>query len=164
MNLLTPSSGTIFWTLVTFAVLLFVLRRMAWKPLVDALDERENRIREALNKADEAQKNANKALADNQAMLDKARQEAQELIVKGKKTADSMRDELIRNARSEADTLLERAKKEITLERAKAVDEIKKLAVELSMASTQKIIGKALSSKEHEELIRQSLKDMGEIN
>lgn len=164
MNLLTPDTGTIFWTAVTFLALLWVLKKLAWAPLVSALDERENRIRESLEKAEQSRAEAEQALAKYQEMLENARQESQELIAKGKKTAESMREELIQKARAEAEALLERAKREISLEREKAVDELKKLAVDLSLAATEKAIGKALTPKDHEMLVKQALKDMGETS
>lgn len=164
MNLLTPDTGTIFWTAVTFLLLLWALKRLAWAPLVDALDERENRIRESLEKAEQARVDAEKSLEKYQEMIDNARQESQELIAKGKKTAEAMREELIKKAHGEAESLLERAKREISLEREKAIDDLKKLAVDLSLAATEKAIGKALTPKDHEALIKQALKEMGETN
>ena len=164
MNLLTPDTGTIFWTAVTFLALLWVLKRLAWAPLVSALDERESRIRDSLEKAEQARLEAEQSLAKYQEMIENARQESQELIAKGKKTAESMREELIKKAHGEAEALLERAKREISLEREKALDELKKLAVDLSLAATKKAIGKALTPKDHEELVKQALKEMGEAN
>lgn len=164
MDILTPSGGTIFWTVVNFVILLLVLKRLAWRPLVSALDEREKRIRESLEKAEQTQKEAEEKLAEYHAMLEGAKKESQEILARSKKTAETMREELIAKAKSEADSLLDRAKKEIDLERDKALDEIKRLAVDLSLAATKKVIGKALSQKDHEELIGQALKEMGEIN
>jgi len=164
MNLLTPDAGTLFWTAMTFLLLLWALKRLAWAPLVRALDERENRIRESLDKAEKSQADAEQSLAKYQEMIESARQESQELIAKGKKTAETMREELIQKAHADAEALLERAKREISLEREKAVDELKKLAVDLSLAATKKAIGKALTPKDHEALVQQALKDMGETN
>ncbi|RMD93687.1 MAG: ATP synthase F0 subunit B [Calditrichaeota bacterium] len=164
MSLLNPNTGTIFWTALTFLFLLWALRKLAWKPLLSALNERENRIRESLEKAEEAQKQAEKNIEEYQKMLEKARQESQALIEKGRKTAESVREEIIQNAREEASRLLERAKKEISLEREKAVDEIKKLAVDISLIATRKAIGKALTPQDHKMLIDEALKEIGDTN
>ncbi len=164
MELLTPHSGTIFWTAVTFLLLLYILKKMAWKPLISALNEREKRIRESLEKAEESRRLAEKNMAEYQQLLDKARKESQELIERSRKTAETMREEIIQSAKEEADRLLERAKREIALEREKAVDELKKLAVDLSLAATRKVIGKALTPKDHESLIQEALKEIGDSN
>lgn len=164
MDLLTPDTGLMFWTVITFAILYIVLGRFVWKPVGEVLDEREARLKDSLEKAETAQKNAEEALKKNEEMIAQARQEVQELIAKGKKTADSMREEIIANAKNEAATLIERAGKEIKLEQEKALDEIRKLAVELSISATTKVIGKVLSEKEHQQLVSQSFKDLGELN
>ena len=162
MDLLNPNEGLMVWTAVTFFILYIILAKTAWNPLSTALNERERRIRESLEKAEDVQKQADESLAKQKEILDQARQEAQELLAKGKKTAESVRQELIEKAQKEADTLLDRAKKEITQEREKAVDELRTLAVDLSINATQKVIGKALSEKDHENLISQSLTELGE--
>ncbi len=164
MDLLSPETGTIFWTAVIFLFLLAVLGKMAWKPLLGALNEREQRIRESLEKAEEAQRQAEKNIAEYQAMLEKARAESQELIERSRKTAEAMREEIIQNAKNEADRLVERAKREISLEREKAVEELKKLAVDLSLLATKKAIGKALTPKDHQSLIQEALKEIGDAN
>lgn len=164
MDLLSPDTGTIFWTALTFLLLLLVLKKLAWKPLLTALNEREARIRESLQKAEEARKQAEKNMAEYQEMLEKARRESQELLERSRKTAEAMREEIIENAKAEADRLLERAKREIALEREKAIDEIKKLAVDLSLTATRKAIGKALTPKDHEVLVKEALKEIGDSN
>ncbi len=164
MDLLTPDTGLMFWTVITFAILYFVLGKFVWKPVGEVLDERETRLKNSLAKAEEAQKSAEEALVKNKEMLENARAEVQGLISKGKKTAESVREEIMTEARNEAAALIERARKEVRLEQDKALDEIRKLAVELSISATQKVIGKALSDKEHQQLVNQSFKDLGELN
>ncbi|KAA3657275.1 MAG: ATP synthase F0 subunit B [Calditrichaeota bacterium] len=164
MDLLSPDTGLMFWTVITFAILYFVLGKFVWKPVGEVLDEREARLKDSLEKAEAAQKNADEALQKNEEMLAQARQEVQELIAKGKKTAESMREELVADAKNEATALIERARKEVKLEQDKALDEIRKLAVELSISATTKVIGKALSEKEHQQLVDKSFKDLGELN
>ncbi|KAA3619761.1 MAG: ATP synthase F0 subunit B [Calditrichaeota bacterium] len=164
MDLLTPDTGLMFWTVLTFALLYFVLGKFVWKPVGEVLDEREARLNASLEKAEEAQKSAEAALEKNKEMLTEARNEVQELIAKGKKTAESVREDIIAEAKSEATALIDRARKEVNLEQEKALDEIRKLAVDLSISATQKVIGKALSEKEHQQLVSQSFEDLGELN
>ena len=164
MDLLTPNTGLMFWTTITFFILYAILYRFAWGPLREALDERERKIKESLEQAEIAQAKAESSLQKQEEIIAKAREEAQALIEKGKSTAETLREDIVKKARQEAENLLERAKSDINLEREKAITEIKKLAVELSIAATTKAIGKALSPKDHEELILQSMQEMGEVN
>jgi len=172
MDLLTPAGGTLFWTALTFIILVLLLKKMAWQPLLNALDEREQRMQEHLQKAEEARREAERKLADYQAMLDNARQEAQEVISKGRKSAETTRDEIVSKAQADAEQIVDRAKREIHLEREKAVGEIKKTAGELSLAIATKIIKKSLNHKDHQDLIHDAVRDFaadlerdkGEVN
>lgn len=161
MELLTPSPGTIFWTFVTFVLLLLVLKKMAWKPILQALDEREKRIQNSLDQADGAKKEAEKLLSEQQNLLDAARKESQQIIAKSRKTAETAREEILKQAQSETDQLLQKAKREINLGRQKALEDIRNLAVELSLAATSKIIGKSLDKKKHIVLVDESIEQIG---
>ncbi len=163
MELLTPNLGTFFWTAVTFVLLLVILKKVAWGPILQTLAERETRIKEALEKADAAQKETEEALAKNQKVMDEAKKEAQDLLNKSRKTADTTKEEIIQKAHSEASAMLEKAKREISLEGEKAVDEIRKQTAELSVMIASKLIGKTLSQKDHQDVIDDSLKQM-ELN
>ncbi len=164
MELLTPNTGLMFWTVVTFLVLLLVLRKTAWGPLLQVLDEREQRIRESLEKAEIAQKQADEAISKQEELLARAREEAQEIIARSKNMAEALKGDIVSKARAEADNLLDRAKREIALEREKAVDELRRLAVDLSITATKKVIGKALTEKDHEKIVSESLQEMGDLN
>ena len=163
MDLLTPNLGTFFWTAATFFLLFVVLKKVAWGPILQTLAERETRIKEALEKADVAQKETEEALAKNQEIMDEAKKEAQDLLSKSRKTADTTKEEIIQKAHSEASAMLEKAKKEISLEGEKAMDEIRKQTAELSVMIASKLIGKTLSQKDHQDVIDDSLNKM-EVN
>jgi len=161
MELLTPNPGTIFWTVVTFVLLLFVLKKMAWKPILQFLDEREERIQNSLDQADGAKKEAEKLLSEQQTLLDTARKESQQIIAKSRKAAETAKEEILKQAQSEAAQLLKKAKREIDLSREKALEDIRNLAVELSLAATSKMIGKSLDKKEHMALVDESIDQIG---
>ncbi len=162
--LLDPHWGTLFWTALTFVLLLVILKKLAWTPILQTLAERERRIREALEKAEATQKETEAAMAQHQANLEAAKREAQELLAKSRKTADAAKEEILQKAQAEANSLLERAKREISLEREKAVEEIKKQTAELSVQIASKLIGKSLSKEDHKQLIEESLKKMVQVN
>ncbi len=164
MNLLTPDQGTLFWTVLTFLILLFILRKTAWGPIMATLKERETKIRESLEKADAAQKQTEEALVKNQEILDAAKKEAQELLASSRKTAEATKDEIVQRAEAESSKMLEKARREIALEREKAVDEIRSQTATLSVMIASKLIGKTLSAEDHKEIIENSLKQLGEAN
>lgn len=164
MSLLSPELGTIFWTALTFITLLFVLKKIAWGPILQTLEDREKRIKEALEKADAAQQETEEAMAKQQEIMENARKEAQELLSKSRKTAESTKEEILQKARSEADGMLKKARKEIDLEREKAVEEIKKQTAELSIMVASKLIGKSLSEEDHKDIIEDSMQKMTEAN
>ena len=164
MELLSPALGTIFWTALTFVVLLFILKKAAWGPLMQALQERETKIREALEKADVARKETEATMARNREILDAARKEAQDILNKSHNTAEATKEEIIQKAETEASALIEKARKEITLEREKAVEELRDQTTDLAVAIAAKLIGKTLSKDDHKDIIHASLKQFPEAN
>ncbi|HEX9652441.1 MAG TPA: F0F1 ATP synthase subunit B [bacterium] len=162
--LLEPHLGTLFWTTLTFVLLAIILKKLAWKPILQTLEDRERRIREALEKAEATQKETAAAMVQHQANLETAKREAQDLLAKSRKTAEATKEEILQKAQSEANNLLERAKREISLEREKAVEEIRKQTAELSVQIASKLIGKSLSKADHKQLIEESLKKMVQVN
>jgi F-type H+-transporting ATPase subunit b len=98
--------------------------------------------------------------AEYEKMLAESRQESQNLIAQSRKNADSLREEMVQKAQQEVEMLRQRATRDIALEREKAVEEIKHTAAELSVAIAAKIIGKSLNAKDHQDLIKQALRDI----
>lgn len=153
-------TGLIAWTIIIFVLLLLILRKVAWKPIVGALEERTKLIKDSLEKAEAAQRAAQNARAEYEAMMAKASKEAQELIARGRKAAEGIRDEIVAKAQAESEQLRQRTIREIDLARQKALEEIKHTAAQLSVDIAGKIIGRSLVAKDHQELIRQALREM----
>jgi F-type H+-transporting ATPase subunit b len=164
MELMTPHGGTLFWTAVTFVILLLILRKAAWKPILSSLDEREKRINESLETAEKAKSEAEKTLAKQNEIIDNAKKEAQEIIAKSRKSADLVKEDILAKSKLEADNMIEKARFEIEQSRDKAIEEIRDLAVELSMSATEKLIGRALDEKDHQAMIQNTIKNMGKLN
>jgi F-type H+-transporting ATPase subunit b len=164
MELMTPHIGTIFWTAVTFIALLVILYKVGWKPILAILEERERKIRESLQTADRLQQEAKKSAEERQKVVDSGKKEVQEILNAGRTAAETIRDEILKKAQDEANGMVDRAKREIEAERDEALRDIRKLAVELSMAATEKLIGKSMTAKDHEKLINDSLAKMEQLN
>jgi F-type H+-transporting ATPase subunit b len=161
---MTPESGTIVWTIITFVLLSIILYKIGWKPILNMLDEREQRITESLQTADRAREDAEKQADVRQQVIEEARKEAHDIIAAARQSADTVRDDIIEHAKSEAEKLIERAKNEIEMSRDKVMHDMRALAVELSMEATEKLIKKNLSEKDHDEMIRAAMDRMEQLN
>ena len=159
--LLQLHPGLMIWTIVTFLILVVILRLVAWKPILALLEARERKIRDDIDTASKNRKETEKVLTDLQAKLDGARKEANEIVAGARTAAEKVREETIAKAREESGQLIEKAKAEIQLEGEKAAQALKEQFAELAVQAAGQIIGKTLSPDEHLEIIR---KTIGDIN
>lgn len=161
MELMTPQIPQMLWTIIIFVLLLLILRKFAWTPILMSLNEREKRIEDAISAAEQAREQARAQIEQQQQLLESARQEAQEIITKSRKAAEKTREATLAQARTESEQLLARAKGEIQLSRDKAIQDIRALAVELSLLATQKLIQKSLTEKDHKAMVEKSIQELG---
>ncbi len=153
MDLLSPDSGTIFWTILTFILLVLILKKYGWKPILKTMENRENNIKAALNQAAADQKEAAKLLDEQKTLLEKARKDSIQIINDSKKSAEASRKELIEQARNEADRLLDRAKQEIELSKDAAIQDVKQYATDIAIMAAQKVVGETLSKDQNLKLV-----------
>tara|TARA_Y100001970_G_scaffold54871_1_gene69584 strand:+ start:665 stop:1222 length:558 start_codon:yes stop_codon:yes gene_type:complete len=156
---LEPNWGLFLWTIVTFFIVLFILKMTAWKPLMDALDAREKRINDALSSADKAKEEAEKVSNEYDEMIKKAQIEAQDIVAKGKEAGNNLRDEIERKANEKADELLEKSNKQIEAAKAKAIDEIKSVSVDLAIQAASKVIDKNLDDSTNRDLAKSTINE-----
>ncbi len=146
MSLVSPDLGLIFWMTLSFLIVLFILKKYAWKPILNMLKERENSIDEALKSAEHAKEEMAKIKADNEKVMQEARAEREKML----KEADDMRSKILADAKKEANNeaskIIESAKKEIELEKENALSEIKNKVVDLSVDIAEKILQKNLGN------------------
>jgi len=157
MGLLDIDPGLIIWTIVTFVVLLFVLRAVAWKPILAMIDEREESIQSSLEEAEQARQEAEETLKEYEQKLDEARKEGREIIAESKESAEKIKSEIVSEAEKQKRQMVEQARKEIDAEREKAIQDIKSSVADIAIAAASKIINKQLSVEAHKEIIEQSL-------
>ena len=160
MELLTPNLGLAFWTILTFLVVLFILRRYAWKPILDAMEARERGIQRLIDDAEQARAEAEKLLQQYRRQLEEARAEGARILAEGKSAAERLRDELLARARSDAEAIVTRAGREIDMERLKALSEIKERAVDLAIAAASKVIDAELDGARHRKLVEDYLREI----
>jgi F-type H+-transporting ATPase subunit b len=152
-GLLDINPGLIFWTIVTFIILLLILKRTAWKPMLDALKQREDSIRTALEKSEQAKLEAEKILEENKKNLIAAEEQAKRIINEGREFSNKLKAEIIENANEDARKLLNQAKSEIERKKDEALDELRKLVADLAIQATEKLIDEKLDDKKHRDLI-----------
>ena len=154
--------GLFLWTIVTFFIVLAILKWKAWGPLINALDKREEDIREALASAEKARQDAEKASSEYEDMMKKARVEAQQIVADGKAAGERVKNDIESAANDKANEIIEKAKAQIDAERRKAIQEIKSSVVDLSMDAAAKVIERNLDSDDNRKLVDQALEGIGQ--
>ena len=152
--------GLIFWTVVTFVILAFILKRFAWRPILGIIEEREKTIREALEESKRAREAADEALAKNKELLAHARADAARIVSEGQKEAQRLRTEILEKARSEASAVLDQGRKQIELETKQAVARLKGTVVDVALEAAGKLIRASLDDAKHRELVESYLEEL----
>ncbi|GAB4329779.1 MAG: F0F1 ATP synthase subunit B [Calditrichia bacterium] len=155
--------GMMIWTWVTFAVLFFVLAKVAWKPLTQAIEERENSISESLRKAEEANAKAQAQLEQQEKQLAETQLQIQKMLQESKEMAEKMKSEIVESGRQEAARLRERAQAEIAREKEAAIQELRGQVADLTIAAASRLISAELDDKKHRDLINQYIKEMDRL-
>jgi F-type H+-transporting ATPase subunit b len=158
--LVQPDPGLYIWTILTFLVLLGLLAKFAWRPLLEALDARQASIRKALDDARQAKQELEKIHAESAKLLAQARNEAADIVSRTRSDADRFREEMKQKAREEAAGLVRNAERTIELEAARAVQQIRQEAVDLSVTIASKILQRNVSKADNERLIEETFKQL----
>ena len=156
------NTGDIIATALTFLILLILLKKFAWGPLMGVMEQREQLVVGEIDAAEKARKEAQAVLEEQKALLKEARTEAQAIVEGAKKQADTTREEIITTARAEAERLKESAVRDIEAEREKAIAAVREEVVSLSVLAASKVLGKEISEADNSELIKQTIAKAGE--
>ncbi len=144
-------------TIVVFLAVLYVLRSKAWGPLIQALDDRERKIRESLEAAERATAESERVAKEHERILSEARKEATAIVEEGKRDAEAVRSRIVSEAQSESETIKDRAIADIQRAKDNAVHDIHMRAVDLSIQISEKLVQKSLSAEEHKGLIDEAI-------
>jgi F-type H+-transporting ATPase subunit b len=153
--------GLYIWTIITFLVLVFLLKRFAWAPLLKALDERQKTIAAAVEDARQAREQLERAQQDSLKVLAQARVEAEDLLTRARADADRFRQELKDKAVADAANITKEAERQIQRETARAVDQIRREAVDLSVAIASKLIRREIKATDQDVLLNEALREIG---
>ena len=158
--LVQPDPGLFIWTIVTFLGLLWALKKLAWGPLLEALETRQNAIRKSLDDAQQAKTELERLNVESGHIIQKARVDADAIISQSRADGDRLREEIRAKARTEADHIVKNAERQIQLETSRALEQIRREAVDLSVMIASKIIQRNLSKEDNERLIDEALKQV----
>jgi len=151
------NTGLIFWTLVVFGILLAILWRLGWPAILKAVEDRERRIQQQLEEAERARAESAQLLEEHRRMIATAKAESQEMITKARGVAEKERQTLLAQAREQYEELLARAKKEIDSQKQQAIVELRREAVDLSIAAASKLVEANLDSAANRKLVMEYL-------
>jgi len=151
------NTGLIFWTLIVFGILFVLLWRYAWPSILKSVEDRERRIAKQLDDAERANAEAQRLLEEHKKQIAAARTEAQDILAKAKSLSQKERETLLAKAREEYEALLTRARKDIDAEKEKALQALRREAVELSIAAASRVIEANLDTDANRRLVTEFL-------
>jgi F-type H+-transporting ATPase subunit b len=167
MNMLLASSGLIkvvpglmIWTIVAFLVTLFVLKKFAFGPIQQMIDERRERIRRSIEEAEHARSEARRLLEEHRALIGQARGQADQILSEARKVAEAQRQRVKEETEADRQRRLEETKRLIEAETQRALQQIRAEVADLTLIATAKVTGKVLDDADHRRLIEDAIKDL----
>src|SRR6266446_437755 len=155
------NTALVWWTFVIFLILLAILWRWGWPSILKSVEERERRIQKQLEDAERANTEAQRLLEEHKKQIAAAHNEAQEILAKAKTVSQKERETLLAKAREEYDALLNRARKDIDAETEKAIQALRREAVDLSIAAASRVIEANLDTEANRKLVTDFLESLG---
>ncbi len=164
MQLVTPDIGLMFWMLVSFGLLLYILGKFAWKPIMKGIHQREDTIEKALEAANEAKKEMLQLKAGNEQLLRDAKDERDALMRDARKVKESILEEARMKANEESARIVENARENIQFEKMAAINDLKNQIASISIEIAEKLIGKELEDKKQQQELTEKLLKEVKIN
>ncbi len=158
--LVQPDPGLYIWTIATFLILLWLLAKFAWRPLLAALQQRQDTIRKSLDDAQQAKRELERLHVESRKILNEARVQAEHILSQTRTDASRLRDELKQKAQSEAAGVIKNAERQIEMETVRAVQQIRNEAVDISIAIASKLLERNVTREDNERLIEETFKQI----
>jgi len=157
--LVTPGLGLMLWTLIAFGITYYVLSKLAFPRIAEALDKRRRAIDESIDSAARTKKEADELLVEYRARLKEAREQADDIVSRSRRAADAMQDESKAEAKRYRDELMESTRRDIETETQRSLDQIRKEVANLTVIATEKVMRKSLDDDDHRRLIEEALSE-----
>jgi F-type H+-transporting ATPase subunit b len=158
--LINPNLGTIFWTMVTFLIFAFILSRVAWKPLIAALDAREDSIRDSLDTAKRERDEAQRVLGEHKQLVAEAHRERAAAMAAGQEDAERLKAEILEEARKQREQILAQTDAQVQAGLRQAKAELRGVAVDLAIQAAGKLLDKNLDDATQRQLVERHLADL----
>jgi F-type H+-transporting ATPase subunit b len=158
--MLEINSGLILWTILTFVIVLIILRKAAWKPLLGALAAREESIRASLREAADARAQAVRLLEENKRQLAQAEEQSRRIIMEGRDMGDRLKGEILEKANATTRVMIEQAKEEIRREKDAALTQLRSEATDLVIAAAGKILDANLDTPKQRQLADAAIREI----
>ena len=158
--LIQPDPGLFIWTIVTFLVLLALLAKFAWRPLLQALESRQERIRNSLEDAERARQELERLQQESAKILQQARIEAESIVTQTRADAERLREELKQKAKDEADNVLRNAQQQIQLQTRQAIQQIRHEVADIAVLLASKLLERNIAKEDNARLIDDTLKQI----
>tara|TARA_B100000524_G_scaffold167604_1_gene85677 strand:- start:192 stop:686 length:495 start_codon:yes stop_codon:yes gene_type:complete len=164
MDLITPEFGLVFWTLITFFILLVILKKFAWKPILGAVSEREEGIKNALASAENARIEMENLQSDNERILKEARLEREVMLKEARELKNKIIDDAKEEAKRQSDKLVRQAQETIITEKKAAISDLRAEVAKVSISIAEKVIRGELSDADKQEKLVKSMLDDNSLN
>jgi F-type H+-transporting ATPase subunit b len=158
--LVSPNLGLMIWTLLVFGFTMYVLSKVAFPRIQEALDKRANLIRDSIDEAEETREEAKKVLSEYRARLKEAREQADEIIARSRKTAETTTAEAAEQGREKREELLAAARRDIEAETRRSLERIRKEVADLTVLTTEKVTRKTLDADDQKRLVEEALAEV----
>jgi F-type H+-transporting ATPase subunit b len=158
--LIEVSTGLMIWTLVCFAITFFVLKRYAFGPVQNLIDDRRKRIREALDEADNARAEARRLLEEHRQLMSQARGQAEEILSEARRVSDAQGARMREELEADRQRRIEETRKQIEAETVRALEQIRGEVAELTVIATEKVTGKVLDESDQRRLIDEAIGEL----
>jgi F-type H+-transporting ATPase subunit b len=158
--LVTPGVGLMIWTLLVFGISLYVLAKLAFPRIAEALDKRQKAIEESIETSERVRKDAEKLLEEYRERLAEARGQADDIVARARKTAEAHENEVLAEAKGKREEMMEQTRRDIEAETRRAIQEIRKEVADLTVAATEKVTRKTLTEKDQKRLVEEALAEL----
>jgi F-type H+-transporting ATPase subunit b len=158
--LVTPNVGVMIWTLIAFGLTLWVLKRLAFPRIAEALDKRQRAIEESIEAADRTKLEADRLLAEYRERLGEARTQAEEIVLRARKAAEATQTEALEKARIQREELMAQTRRDIEAETRRAIAEIRAEVADLTVMATEKVVRKTLDEADQRRLVEEALSEL----
>jgi F-type H+-transporting ATPase subunit b len=159
-SLIQPKFGTVFWTLLTFILLVALLGRFAWKPLLGALEQREKSIKDSIDQAHKDREEAEGLLVQHRELLGEARRERAEAVSAGRRDAEGLKAEILEEAKKQREQLLAQTQAQVDAGLRQARSELRSVAADLAIQAAEKLLVKNLDDPTQRKLVEDYLTDL----